>query len=192
MAPELTAKSWLASLRSGQSYITNGPLLQFEANGAAIGSTIPLSGPQPIQIRGSAEGRLDFRGLELIYQGEVIATVESTPEGGHYKASLEHTLQVAEPGWIALRIPQENEKTELDRTLFAHTSPIYLEVAGRRIFRREVAQQLIDEIQSSMQTIEEKGSFANQQERDLVLDVYRAGIEDLRGRISRHQEESQP
>ena len=184
VAPEWTAKDWLASLRAGQSYITNGPLLQFEANGAAIGSTLPLSGPRQIQIQGTAQGRVDFRGLELIHNGEVIATVESTAQGNHFQARLEHTLDVREPGWVALRIPLENAKTELDRTLFAHTSPIYMNVAGKRPFRRDIAQQLIEETEASMKVIQQKGTFANQQERARVLDVYRSGIRNLRNRIA--------
>ena len=184
--PELTAKSWLAGLRAGQSYITNGPLLQFNANGAAIGSTLPFSGPRQIRIEGKAEGRLDFRGLELVHNGEVIATVESAASQNHFQASLAHTLEVREPGWVALRIPLKNGKTELDRDLFAHTSPIYFDVAGKRPFRRNIAQQLIEETEANVKTIEQHGTFANEQERSRVLDVYRSGIRTLRSRIAEH------
>ena len=186
VAPELTAKSWLASLRAGQSFITNGPLLKFEANGSAVGSTLPLSGPQKVQIQGQALGRLDFRGLELIYNGEVVATIDSTPEDAHFVALLEHQLDVHEPGWIALRIPLENNKTELDRPLFAHTSPIYLQVAGREIFRQQTAAQLIAEMRAGLKIIQEKGTFANPEERERVIDVYRSGIKNLRDRIAQH------
>ena len=85
-------------------------------------------------------------------------------------------LPVDSPGWVALRIPPDAGKNELDRELFAHTSPVYLDMDGQRIFRPEIVKELIAEIQDNVQVIEAKGTFANEDEREAVLRVHRAGI----------------
>jgi hypothetical protein len=97
---------------------------------------------------------------------------------------MEYDLPVREPGWLALRIPLDAGKNELDGALFAHTSPIYIHLAGKRIFQPDVARGLIDEMEQNVKEIQAKGVFANDRERDAVMQVYRDGIETLRRRIA--------
>ena len=181
---DLTAEKWLESLRAGKSYITNGPFLELETERAGLGGTLQMTGPNRVTVVGRGMGRLDFKGLELVYNGKIVHRVKAKRVEGYYSADLRHSLEVDEPGWFALRIPPKSGKTELDRPLFAHTSPIYIEVAGNKIFRVDVAKQLIEEMQAGSRTVEEKGTFANEAERRAVLDVYRNGIEALRQRMT--------
>ncbi|HUG93427.1 MAG TPA: hypothetical protein VML55_21490, partial [Planctomycetaceae bacterium] len=67
--------------------------------------------------------------------------------------------------------------------LFAHTSPVYVEVAGRRYFDAAVARELLTDMEASRQTITANGTFADEQEQARVLDVYGDAIEVLRERI---------
>jgi hypothetical protein len=181
---DLTAAKWLAGLREGKSFITNGPLLELETERASIGGTIDFFGPNRVTVVGRGLGRLDFGGLELVHNGRVVHRVRSEEEDDYFYAEMRHSLSVNEPGWFALRIPADVGKTELNRPLFAHTSPIYLEMEGRKnIFRAETARELIAEMRESMQTIESKGVFADDTERDRVLDVYRTGIKALEDQI---------
>jgi hypothetical protein len=180
---DLTAADWLESLRGGKSFITNGPFLELETERAELGDTITMTGPNLVTVVGRGMGRLDFGGLELVYNGRVVCRVKTASEGGCFYADMRHALQVDEPGWFALRIPQDVGKTELDRPLFAHTSPIYIELAGENIFRAGVARELIQEIQESIETLDEKGTFADDAERQKVLSVYRTGIQVLEKRI---------
>jgi hypothetical protein len=135
-------------------------------------------------------GRVDFRGIELIHNGRVVRQAASRPSGGHFVAEMKFNLQTSEPGWVALRIPLDAGKSELDGALFAHTSPIFLTLNGKRIFRPEVATGLIDEMKQSVEAIKAKGVFADDQERDAVLQVYREGIETLRRRLSSSSDET--
>jgi hypothetical protein len=184
---ELTSKSWLAALRSGKTFITNGTFLEFSVNGRPIGDTISLAGPGELAIRGRAIGRNDFRAVEIIHNGEVIHTVRGQASGGHFVAHVEHSLKINQSGWLALRIPLETGKNEFDKSLFAHTSPIYVEVAGRRIFRPDVARELIAETEKNITTITQQGKFANDAERESVLQVHRTGINSLRQRLDEHK-----
>ncbi len=68
------------------------------------------------------------------------------------------------------------------------TSVIYVELAGRTIFRADVARGLIEEMRESMDVIQEKGTFASDARRDAVLGVYREGIAELERRMKQAEE----
>jgi hypothetical protein len=179
----LTSKKWLTALAAGKSFITNGAFLELQAGERQIGDTAALSQAGPLEITARGIGRRDFRALELVHNGEVVRTRNSQPAAGHFAAEMRLTLDIREPGWIALRIPLEAGTNEFDKPLYAHTSPIYVELAGQRIFRRQVAEELIAEIQKNMESITAAGKFANDEEREAVLKVHREGIAVLRRRL---------
>ncbi len=180
---EPTAKRWREALAAGRSYITNGPFLELQADGKTIGDTIQATAGQELRIVGRAIGRTDFRRVELVHDGRVVHAERASPQGGHFLAPIEHRLAVTEPGWLALRVPDDAGTSELGKPLFAHTSAVYLELAGRRRFRAEVARSLLAEMQESLERIGAQGRFGNAAEREAVLRVYRDGAAALQGRI---------
>ncbi len=184
----LSSEAWLAQLRQGRSFITNGPLLQFDVAGRKPGDTIELTQLdrpiEPLEITAQASGRCNFTGLELVHNGEVVHTVPCRRQGGHYRAQMKHRLAVSEPGWLALRIPEEAGVNEFDRPLFAHSSAIYLHHGGQSRFEPEVARQLIVEMQANMEAINKQGTFASKDERERVLNVHRQGITTLQERLA--------
>lgn len=182
---ELSTKKWLGELRAGRSFITNGPFLELETERGGLGDTLNLPSANRVTIVGRGFGRQDFGALELVFNGKVVHRVAATPEGGYYFADLRHGLEVREPGWFALRIPSGVGKTELDGDLFAHTSPIYVDVGGKSVFRKDVAQGLIDEVEQGIKTIEEKGLFGSDAARDEVLKLHRNAVTDLKQRIKK-------
>lgn len=202
MDDELTPKNWLAALAKGKSYITNGPLLEFkvvdisdsETTRAEIGETTDFNKPDRIRVIGKAVGRVDFKRIELILNGKVLLTKDTKPVGNHFEAKLETNIVSGGSFWIALRTPPpsvSNDKdlqrktplNELGRELFAHTSPIYVNVDGKSVFDRKLAQELLAEIQANRKMISERGKFEDEQAMARVLDVYDAGIASLQKRI---------
>ncbi|HEX5104381.1 MAG TPA: CehA/McbA family metallohydrolase [Pirellulaceae bacterium] len=181
---ELTARRWLLELAHGRSYITNGPFLELTAGQHKIGDSIAAKAGDELPITARALGRSDFRGLELIHNGKVIEHVHGDKQNGHFEAELQFTLKIDEPGWIAVRIPLEAGQNEFGKPHFAHTSPIYIELAGRRIFRPEVARGLIADMEKSIEAIKAEGKFADAAEEEAVLSVYREGIAVMQQRLS--------
>lgn len=180
-----TARRWLQTLARGQSYITNGVFLELHADGRGIGDTIAVAEGQRVRITGRALGRRDFRQLELVYNGRVVDTGRAVAEGGHFSATLDRDLQVTEPGWLALRVPKDAGTSELGKPLFAHTSPIFIELAGRRRFVADVARGMIAEMRTSLESIQGKAVFASAAEREAVARVYREAIAALQARIDK-------
>ena len=183
---KLTVKKWLKSLAEGRSYITNGPLLEFQVSGKRPGDTIRLDQPGQLKIVARALGRADFGQLELVHNGKVIQTQKRTNQQGLFQAEFKLSMDVTRSGWFAVRVAGSKAKNALGHAPFAHTSPIYIEVAGKPVFSPEVARELIQEIRQGVEVIKAKGTFANQQERDRVFSVYQQGIRDLEQRLKKH------
>ena len=191
---DVTVKNWLKSLAAGRTTITNGPLLEFHVARKTIGQTVALDAPGPVQVKGRAYGRIDFGRIELVRNGQVIAKATSRSVGRHFEAEMSLSIPQSGPGWLALRTPpppvkddpevqQPVPKNELGRDLFAHTSAISVEIGGRKHFDRKVAEQLLAEMTKYRDFIADKGLFADDQERQRVLDVYRDGIVEMDRRI---------
>jgi hypothetical protein len=183
---EVTTDQWLQQLRAGRSYITNGTFLEFQVDDRPIGDTISLESPSRLKIKGRAVGRLDFGNLELIFNGEVVHSVESQKSAGHFVAEMDFDFEASEPGWLALAIPRNVAKNELDNELFAHTSPIYLELAGKKVFQTEVAQSLIEEVEQNLGKISSGGIF-DPGEEETVMKVHRQGLAQLKKMLEAHQ-----
>jgi hypothetical protein len=195
MKGDVTVKNWLKGLAEGRSYITNGPLLKLKVQDQSIGETLSLKKPTTIRIVGEAVGRADFGRVELVMNGKVIAKSKAKNAGGHVMATIDLEIRIDQPCWLALRTPpppikddpaltEPVARNELGQELFAHTSAVYVEVDGRRHFDRAVAGQLLAEMKTNVASIRKNGKFADNQERQRVLDVYRDGIAEMTRRLA--------
>jgi len=192
-----TVERWLEDLKAGRSFITNGPLLHFEVERRRPGGVIDINERGRVRVAGRAIGRLDFKRIELIRNGEVVASAPSRPEGKHFVADLRVALPVAGPVWLALRTPSpfrggeqrdtrvpEVPLNEFGREVFSHTSPIYVRFRGREVMDSATAMSLVREMESNRQYIERRGAFANSEERDRVLGVYDEGIATIKKHLA--------
>ena len=177
---ELTVEKWLSGLRKGRSYITNGPFLELDTERAAVGGTLKMTAPNRVTVVGRGMGRVDFRGLELVYNGKVVHRTKTRAEDGYFTADLRHGLRIDKPGWFAMRVPLDAGKTELNKPLFAHTSPIYVTVGGKKIFDIKTAEAIVEEMESNLAEVLTKGRFENSDERNSVASVYRRAISRVR------------
>lgn len=189
-ADTVTSAAFLTALAQGRSFITNGTFLEFEVEGRVPGDTLALPAAGNVRVRGRGVGRDDFAALELVYNGRVVARVPARAEAGHFSAALDTMFNVPGPGWLALRIPATLPYTDrsaftgaganlFGKALFAHTSAVYVDVAGRAVCQPEAIDQLVAEAQAAIRLIEVRGAFADATARERLLDVYRAAIAKL-------------
>ena len=87
---------------------------------------------------------------------------------GHFRAELNWEWHANTPSWVALRVqsghatipanaplrPRAKGVNVFGQGLFAHTSPIYVDFAGKRVFHKETAQKLVKEMESLMKAME--------------------------------------
>jgi hypothetical protein len=190
----ITPTEWLDRLAAGRTYITNGPLLEFTVNDKPPGGLLELEQPRTVRVRGRALGRADFGRIELVQNGRVVHTVPSRREGHHFAAAWDGSLSIDAPSWLALRTPpppvaddpelrEPVPENEFGGKLFAHTSPVYLRLAGRDVFDVVTARGLLAEMKHDWQHIAKEARFDDERQRQQVRAVYDEAIEVLERRL---------
>ncbi|HEX6106853.1 MAG TPA: CehA/McbA family metallohydrolase [Gemmatimonadales bacterium] len=124
-------RRWLAALKAGRSFATNGPLLELTADGLGPGAEIALpEGGGKVTARVRLRSNVPLDHLELIRNGEVVHSVPLT--GDRTAADVTVDLPVDRSGWMLLRARSDRAiYPVLDLFPYGTTSPIYLTVGGR-------------------------------------------------------------
>src|SRR5262245_5774949 len=113
---------WIRNLKAGRSFVTNGPLLEFQVDGRFLGDSIQLPASGTVSTRASATWQSPLDRAEVVYNGAAVATAQVSAD--RLTATLEQALKIDRSGWLSFRAYAQ------DRT-WAQTSPIYLTVAGK-------------------------------------------------------------
>lgn len=179
----LTVKSWLDAVKAGRTVGTNGPLLSLKINDKEPGDVLNLEKPTTVKIEATAVGRLDFQWLQLVHNGKVVKSMAASGQRGGFAAGLLHEMRIDEPGWFAVRI-DSSTKNELGQTLFAHSSPVYVDFAGKRAFHLETARLLLKELEEAEAAIRAKGKFSTPQATDQLLAIYGEASKELMKQIN--------
>src|SRR5262249_6018657 len=132
-------------------------------------------------------GRHDFGQLQLIHNGQVLQTEAARRQGESYYARLLRDVKIDRPAWLAARI-ETRTKNELDCPLYAHTSPIYLDFAGQRVFDLEAARALLRQMEEAQSEIRTRGTFSSPQAAAKLLALYTQASQDLTRRINQRGE----
>lgn len=132
-------EAWAAGVREGAVTVTNGPLLEFAANGRTSGATVEWTGASRT-VRGSARAAFHrpITALEIVVNGEV---VESTADGGG-EAKLDFEIELDESAWIAARARAQSHEGEPE--IQAHANPIYFLKDGAPVYRPAARRALAE------------------------------------------------
>ncbi len=129
----LDQRSWLAGLKAGRTFVTNGPVLEFSLAGRGIGEEIKTSAAMR-QLRAVVRLRsnVPVDHLEIIGNGKVVATVPLAAD--RMTAADTVFVPVNGSGWYVLRAYSDRARTPvLDLYPFASTSPIYVAVGDEPV-----------------------------------------------------------
>ena len=176
---EVTCHGWIESLRNGRSFVTNGPLLSFAVDGRLPGEVVTPAAER-VQIRAQARSLTPFDALEIICDGKVIAA--ASPTGEPAAATLEIETPITTSGWLAARC--RGQATVFHRPanqrLFAHTSPVYVEVPGQPMQpSAKVAVRFAEEVERMIVWCQTKARCRTPQGRERLL----AGFVKARERL---------
>ena len=128
--PTLDVDEWLASLKAGRSFATNGPLLDFTLGGEPIGGELRLPAGRGVPYHVHLASIVPVDHLEIVCNGRVVRAIRL----GDPRTSADErgTLPVKDSGWCVLRASSDRaEYPVLDNYVYATTSPVYVTVAGR-------------------------------------------------------------
>jgi len=130
---KLDHRSWLAALKTGRTFVTNAPLLEFSVAGRAIGEEIRVSNEmQRVPAVVAMRSTVPIDHLEIIGNGTVVATIPLDADRMTAHATV--MVPVKGSGWYVLRAYSDRaEMPVLDLYPFASTSPIYVQVEGQPV-----------------------------------------------------------
>jgi hypothetical protein len=129
---DFSYSSWCQNLRRGRTFFSGGPLLEFSVEGADIGDTVHLPvGGGMVSVSATARSILPIHTLQLVHNGRVVDQTDA-PHGAR-ELTLRTQLKLDGHGWLCARVggPDYEPIAHHDvwsRGVFAHTSPIYVEV----------------------------------------------------------------
>ena len=175
---EFTTDSWCEGVRRGRTFVTNGPSLRLSVDGHAIGDEIEARAGDVLRVEAEAQSFAPMDRIELIVNGAVVASSDAVEAGR--RAQLSERVTIEESAWLAVRALGPASRFVLGGDLFAHTSPIYVTVAGRPVTRAENAAYFVDWIDRLVTMAEERGSYASDADRDAIVALFRSGQEYYR------------
>ncbi len=168
---------WLQNLKKGKSFITNGPILFLTVNSKKPGSVIRTKKGKSVKINCLAKNyAASIECLEIIFNGKKIKSIENIIKNESLNLSFE--LSVKESGWIAALC------YSADKSYWAHTNPIYLEVSGEQFAVKKDLQKMLEIINKLRRWVDTQAIFENEIQKAEVLELCNKGIEYYKKRIN--------
>lgn len=131
-----THAQWLQAVRQGNSFVTNGPLIRsFTVGGAPPGTvlnkTVNESYSQPVMYDVVSQWPIQY--VALVVDGSYQRIIRPTTDPYHMSGTTVANTYGGS-GWAALFVyapwPGYNTFTTFGSLLYAHSSPVYIDVAG--------------------------------------------------------------
>ena len=171
-------EGWIAALRAGRTFISNGPALFFEANGEIPGGELGFDasgGTIACQVRWKSHYPADT--VELIHNGRVAAR-HSLPSGAT-EGVWETEVHAPTDGWVAARLAGRS-RDSFGHAIFAHTSPVYIRTGQPNPQRAEASRYFVAALDKSLAWIQHKGRYTSDEQRESVARLFR----EARGRFA--------
>ncbi len=171
---DFSYEAWLAGLRAGRTFITDGPVLRFTVDGRRPGNDLLAAGPGTRRVEVTVEwaGAKPLTPLEVVGDGRVIVREELT--AGALTGTFWIAVDANELGWLAAR-GWGRARTSYGHALWAHTSPVYLRATAARAIRRADAGAFVMDIDRSIDWIGSSGRFDNAAQRTRMLELFGEG-----------------
>ena len=167
----LTYRGWIDGILAGRTFTTTGPMLRFSADGAGVGETIEAQIGQTISLEVNVTSRIPIERIEIIRGGEIVATKEN-PSGAR---SVNFTAQVPIEGstWIAARASSP-VRLPYNQAIpvFAHTSPIYVEVPGHPIYSPEDAAYFARQCEGALEWVKTRAHVLEESQRQEMIALF--------------------
>jgi len=152
---ELTGESYLGALKASRSFVSNGPLLEFQAGGMEPGQAIESAG-RAVEWTLDVHSALPYESVEIFVNGTAVQTLQGSSRSG--SKSYTGSIEAPVGGWITARVLGPNSGwPAMDSYLFAESSPIWFGAVGSTdpAAMRHSAQQLLMVLDVSEQELKE-------------------------------------
>jgi TolB protein len=171
----LSMPEWLAALKAGRSFASNGPLLDFTLGGLPIGSELILpEAKAAVPFTAHLRSIVPLDHFELVCDGKVVHDFKL--KGSRTEADISGTVPLRQSGWCALRATSDKgEYPILDTYVNATTSPVYVTVAGQRARSSADAKYFMAWIDRVVESTNAYPDWNSAAEKAAVLSELQAG-----------------
>lgn len=143
-----SVQGWFDGLKAGQTFVTNGPMLDLKVNGTGMGQELEVSKGEKINIAAKALlnpdiGLLDK--IELYQQGELVVSVSSAQ--GASELELNHDLQANNGSWFVIKALGKQINQSM---IVAASAPVYINVNGSGFCKPSAVSSIVRELKSHM------------------------------------------
>lgn len=175
---ELTAASFADAIRRGRTFATTGPWLELDVDGQGPGGTLDLpasGGSVTATVRSVGE---EVETLWLLTADGVVA--EGPPDELTLRIDVDGPTYV-----IAVATGPEHVRSMHRAGVFAQTSPVYLDVAGRRVAREDDVRWCLDYLDGFEKMIRTRARLSEDRQLTDHLDLIEAARAVYRARLTR-------
>ena len=170
--PDFSTDAWFEAVKQGRTFVTNGPMITLTVNGHMPGENVSVNANAPlnVQVRAWAPPEIGSpKTIEIIANGSIAAArTVSKAKPGEIAADI--MLRVPSSEWIAARVASANGA-------LAHTSPIYVSVAGAPVRDDRRLPQLVEKRLRALDYVESRLADGYAKDESQAL---RARIADAR------------
>lgn len=190
---EANYASWLAGVKAGTGFVTNGPMLELEVDGHQPGDVVEFQGTKQIKARVTARSILRFSQLDILLNGRIVGhkivpvTVlyGDPPKDGIWSMEVEATVDLTESGWLAARVMDhpdlKNRILPRDLSVFAHTSPIYFLKDGAKVREKPSIDYLRKYVEGTLHWLDTNPKFHNAQDAANARQAAEEALEVYKG-----------
>ena len=164
-------RRWLAALKAGRSFATNGPLIEMTVNGTGLGGEVRLpEGGTEVTVSARLRSNVPVDHLELVQSGRVVREIPISAD--RRSATATAKIPVDRSGWLLLRARSDGPAyPTLDVYPYATTSPVYLTVGAQPTRSPEDARYFIAWIDRMRTSVEAHRDWNSDAERQETLDM---------------------
>jgi hypothetical protein len=163
----LSVAAFADAIRAGRTLATNGPWVELLVDGRGPGDTVEAAAGGTVAATVRCRG-LGVERLELVGPDGVLARADA---GGGAAPALDTGVEVDTSVWLCAVARGPGHPSVPGPVVFAHTSPVWVEVAGRPVRRPASARWLLDWLDRFEALLGGHGRFADDAQRADLLAV---------------------
>jgi hypothetical protein len=167
---QLKIAPWLAAIKAGRTFATNGPLLRFSLGDQRIGGDVPVDKNQPVRFSAEMFSMVPVDHLQIVCNGKVARELAMDRE--RTSAHVDGSIPLSASGWCLLRaFSDKAEYPILDLYPYATTSPIYVSVADAPVHSAAEAGYFVAWIDRLIAGARSNTSWNTEAEKQSVLSL---------------------
>ncbi len=178
-ARDFTLDAWKDAVRSGNTFVTYGPLVEFRVEGRPAGARIAIpstGGTLDIEWE-AASVTVPMSRVDLVVNGEIRESkkINAKQDRGAWRCRIDRS------SWIALLV--RGHYPDRPEIIAAHTSPVVAEVAGSPFFAAADALTILEQIEGALAYFEDLAPRADEAARKRMRLVLTSAYRALHNRL---------